>query len=141
MAARRSPSDVLFRAWYRLPILVTLLVALPIAAVGELAAADARDRAVRAELAAATDLADRAATLLSTRIADLHAEVIGAARSDEIRAALNVSVSGAITTGGFVNPNFDAIERTLGSQKSVMSPSIERLILMDNQSSRRGSRA
>ena len=134
MAARRSPSDVLFRAWYRLPILVALLVALPIAAVGELAAADARDRAVRAEIAAATDLAERAAKLLSTRIADLHAEVIGAARSDEIRAALNVSVSGAITTGGFVNPNFDAIQRTLGSQKSVMSPSIERLMLMDNQS-------
>ncbi len=115
--------------WYALPLIVAVVFALPLLAFGEIEARDAHDRALRSEAAAAMELAERAATVLSTRIAGLHAEVVGAARSDAIRTALHAT-SGS---SGFVDDtDRETIEAVLGAQKSVIDTTVMRLMLMTN---------
>src|SRR2546426_1660410 len=60
---------------WRLPLLVALVIALPVLAQGELAAADARIRAHDEQLAAVTRVAQEAATGLNDSIARVRAQV------------------------------------------------------------------
>jgi signal transduction histidine kinase len=107
------------------------VIALPVIAVGELAASDARGRTALTEQAATLQLAERAATLLSARVTDLHAEVIGAARSSETRAVLDPQGTGIVLPAA--EGNTAVLGSLLSAQKSVMSAAIERLMFFNNQ--------
>src|SRR5438552_9284262 len=69
--------------------LAALLIAAPIAVLGEVSSNDARTRLERGEIAAVADAADRAADLVRGRIAAVFDEVAGIVRSDQFGGALD----------------------------------------------------
>ena len=97
--------------------LVALVIAAPIAILGEASSNDARTRLESDQVAAVTDAADRAADLVRGRLTAVLDEVTGMVRNDEFGNALD----GADTTAAGA-----LIER----YKSVTSSDIDRLFVI-----------
>ena len=101
---------------WRLVLLVLIVIALPLFALGEFIAADTRARLVAVEQAATDAAAGRASDLLATRLASLEDEVVGAARNREFISAIN-------------GTDRVALQRFVDDYKSAISSDIERLVL------------
>jgi signal transduction histidine kinase len=96
---------------------VALVIAAPIAVLGEASSADARTRLQRDEIAAAADAADRGADLVRGRLAAVADEVTGVVRNADFGRALDaadLAMAGALLEG----------------YKSVTSSDIERLFVI-----------
>ena len=97
--------------------LVALMIAAPIAVLGELSANDARTRLERVEVTAVADAAERAADLVRGRLAAVVDEVTGMVRSDEL--------------GGAIDRNdYKTVVTLLERYKSVTSSDIDRLFVI-----------
>ena len=100
--------------------LVALVIAAPIAILGEASSNDARARLQSDELAGVAETADRAADLLRSRLAAVLDEVRGIVGSEDYRRAID---GGDVSTVGAL----------LDRYKSVMSSDIERLLEISGQ--------
>lgn len=97
--------------------LVAIVIAAPIAVLGEASSNDARTRLEQGEVVAVVDAADRAADLVRGRLAAVVDELIGVVRSDELVRA--IVTSDHVATGAL-------LER----YKGVVSSDIERLFVI-----------
>ncbi|MEK7861976.1 MAG: HAMP domain-containing sensor histidine kinase, partial [Chloroflexota bacterium] len=109
-------AEWLARPW-RLVLIVLVVVALPLVALGELVASDSRSRLEQAEQRATGDAAARASELVASRLAALTDEVSGVARSDELAVAID-TLDRAV------------VQRLLATYRNALSRDIERILLV-----------
>ncbi|MDP9319982.1 MAG: HAMP domain-containing histidine kinase [Chloroflexota bacterium] len=97
--------------------LVALVIAAPIAILGEVSSNDARSRLEGDEIAAVADTADRAADLVRGRLVAVADEVGGIVKNDQFGRAMDAT-------------DISAAAALLGGYKSVTSSDIDRLFVI-----------